>query len=413
MSVRPAHAQARRRRRLAALTSAVLLSAAALSACSAKDDPISKALDRGGDSPSPSASAKTVSDARLSTNLPKTKHPVSVDTLLRVTAENGTLQHVRFSSGKSQVRGSMSGNGRSWTAGDRLEPGTSYHVSAVAVDADGLKRKLERTFRTVPLTLDQQTYPSIAPVQGETVGVGMPIIVHFDVPVTDRASIERHLSVDTAPVQQGTWHWISDNEVHWRPKTYWKPGTDVSVHADINGVSAGNGIFGQMNRSASFHIGNAVIMKIDLAAHVMRVFDNGKLLRTIPVTGGAEGFTTRSGIKVIIEKFRVKRMNSATVGIGPGDPNYYDIPDVEYAQRVTYSGEFIHAAPWSVGSQGAANVSHGCVGMSTDNAAWLYGLTHRGDVVVVSGTSRPMEPDNGYGDWNVPWSQYKEASALH
>jgi lipoprotein-anchoring transpeptidase ErfK/SrfK len=214
-------------------------------------------------------------------------------------------------------------------------------------------------------------------------------------------------------VQQGTWHWISDNEVHWRPRTYWKPGTDVTVDADVNGVSAGNGIFGQMDRRTSFHIGDAVIMKINLADHQMRVSDNGKLLRTIPVTGGAAGFTTRSGIKVIIEKFRVKRMNSATVGIKRGDPNYYNIPDVEYAQRVTYSGEFLHAAPWSVGSQGLANVSHGCVGMSTTNAAWLYNLTHRGDVVDVSGTSRPMEPTNGYGDWNVPWSSYKAGSALH
>src|SRR3954453_19665505 len=180
MFVRPAQAPNRGRRRLAALTSALVLSAAALSACSAKDDPISKAID-GGDSPSPSAPAKTVPDPRLSTNLPKTKHPVSVDTLLHVKAENGTLRHVSFSAGKKQVHGAMSGSGRSWTAADRLEPATTYHVSAVAVDGDGLKKKLERTFRTVPLTLDQQTYPSIAPVQGETVGVGMPVIVHFDV----------------------------------------------------------------------------------------------------------------------------------------------------------------------------------------------------------------------------------------
>lgn len=410
MLVRPAQARTRAPRRLAGLTTAVLLSALALSACSDNNDPVAKALDRR--DPSPTAPAKTVSDARLSTNLPSTKQPVSVDTLLRVTASRGTLRQVRFSAGKTAVPGSMSADKQRWTAGDRLEPATTYHVSALAVDADELKRKLERTFRTVPLTLDQQTYPSIAPVQGETVGVGMPIIVRFDVPVTDRASIERHLSVRTKPAQPGTWHWISDNEVHWRPKTYWKPGTDVTVNADINGVSAGNGIFGQENRSASFRVGDAVFMKIDLRDYQMRVTDNGKLLRTIPVTGGAPGFTTRSGIKVIIEKFAVKRMNAATIGIEPGDPNYYNIPDVRYAQRVTYSGEFLHAAPWSVASQGSANVSHGCVGMSTENAAWLYNLTHRGDVVVTTGSDRPMEADNGYGDWNVPWKEYQAGSAL-
>jgi lipoprotein-anchoring transpeptidase ErfK/SrfK len=105
-------------------------------------------------------------------------------------------------------------------------------------------------------------------------------------------------------------------------------------------------------------------------------------------------------------------MDSATTGINPGNPEYYNLSNVEYAQRVTYSGEFIHAAPWSVGSQGYANVSHGCVGMSTSNAAWLYSLTKRGDVVDVTGTDRPMESTNGYGDWNVSWGDYKAGSAL-
>ena len=35
----------------------------------------------------------------------------------------------------------------------------------------------------------------------------------------------------------------------------------------------------------------------------MQVFSNGTLLRTIPITTGKPGFTTRSGTKVIIEKF--------------------------------------------------------------------------------------------------------------
>jgi lipoprotein-anchoring transpeptidase ErfK/SrfK len=240
----------------------------------------------------------------------------------------------------------------------------------------------------------------------------MPVIVTFDVPVTDRAEIEENLSVETSPTQAGSWHWISDNEVHWRPKEYWKPGTDVTVNADINGVNAGNGIYGQENRTSSFHIGDAVVMKIDVAQHNMRVFDNGRLLRTIPISAGKPGFTTRSGIKVIIEKFRYKDMDAATTGISEGDPEYYDIADVEYAQRVTYSGEFLHAAPWSVGSQGSVNVSHGCVGMSTADAAWLYSLTKRGDVVDVTGSDRRMEPTNGYGDWNVSWRDYRAGSAL-
>jgi len=414
MSVRITSAHGRARRHLAALTGTALLAAAALAGCSASadDNPVDAVLGADKPSASPTPEQDTTPDVHLKANLPR-KGDVSVDTLVQVAATDGTIKKVQLSAGKQVVRGSVSEDGATWTAGDRLEPATTYHLTGVAADQDGLTRKLDRTFETVPLTLDQQTYPSIAPLQGETVGVGMPVIVTFDVPVTDRAEIEKNLSVDTKPAQPGTWHWISDNEVHWRPKVYWKPGTDVTVHADINGVNAGNGIYGQENRTSSFHVGDALMMKINLDSHQMQVTQNGKLLRTIPVTGGADGFTTRSGIKVIIEKFRVKRMNSATVGIEPGDPNYYNIPDVEYAQRVTYSGEFIHAAPWSVGSQGSANVSHGCVGMSTENAAWLYSLTKRGDVVDVTGTDRPMEPTNGYGDWNVSWPDYRAGSALH
>jgi lipoprotein-anchoring transpeptidase ErfK/SrfK len=145
----------------------------------------------------------------------------------------------------------------------------------------------------------------------------------------------------------------------------------------------------------------------------MKVFSNGKLLRTLPITTGQQPkFTTRSGIKVIIEKFDSKRMNSETVGIPVDSADGYDIDNVQWAMRVTYSGEFVHAAPWSVGSQGHDNVSHGCTGMSTDNADWLYHMTLRGDVVDYSGTDRQMEPTNGYGDWNIPWDEYKAGSAL-
>jgi lipoprotein-anchoring transpeptidase ErfK/SrfK len=339
---------------------------------------------------------------------------VSVDTLLEVTAEHGSLKRVTVASanGALHLPGQLGKDG-SWKASERLEPGTRYRIAATSVDQDGATKRLQRSFRTVPLTLDQQTYANIAPVEGETVGVGMPVIVAFDVPVTDRAAIEKHLSVHTTPAQVGTWHWISDNEVHWRPKTYWRPGTHVTVDADINGVAAGSGIYGQEDRTTHFNIGDAVMMKINVGSHTMRVLDNGKLLRTIPISAGKPGFTTRSGVKVIIEKFRTKRMDAATTGIDKSDPEYYNIANVEYAQRVTYSGEFLHAAPWSVGSQGSANVSHGCVGMSTENAAWLYGLTKRGDVVDVTGSDRPMEPTNGYGDWNVPWAQYRAGSALH
>src|SRR4029453_6501770 len=138
-------------------------------------------------------------------------------------------------------------------------------------------------------------------------------------------------------------------------------------------------------------IGSSVISYIDVRKHSMSVWINGRVARQIPITAGKEGFTTRSGIKLVMEKYRVKRMDARTVGIKPGDPDYYDIHDVQYAHRVTSSGEFVHGAPWSQGSQGSANVSHGCVGMSLQNAAWYYGQTHVGDPVIVTGTKRTIE----------------------
>lgn len=349
--------------------------------------------------------------ARISTNLDKAKAPVAVDKLVEVRAEDGRLQQVTIRSKDGVLAGRIDKQGSVWRTEDRLEPGLRYDVTAVAVDAKGLRTVRHSSFRTEYLPLERQTYPAIAPLNGETVGVGMPVIVKFDVPVTDRASIERHLSVTNTSHQKGAWHWISSNEVHWRPETYWKPGTDVTVKADIDSVPAGNGVYGQVSRSATFHIGDSVISKVDVATHQMRVFINGRLARTMPISAGKPGFITRSGTKVIIEKFRHKVMDAATVGIPKNSPEYYKL-DVFYAMRVTYSGEFLHAAPWSESSQGVANVSHGCVGMTTANAKWLFDITKRGDVVEVTGSDRQMTLTNGYGDWNESFKEYAQGSAL-
>jgi lipoprotein-anchoring transpeptidase ErfK/SrfK len=390
------------------------IGALALTGCSSSSGSTDGSLAGSNESPF-AVGSDTGAAASIAFNVKNHAQAVSVDTPVTVTAENGTLSgvSVKVGVGNHVLPGTLSSDNTTWRADDLLEPGKAYHVRATAVSGDGAKISRKASFRSQDLTLDEQTYPSISPLQGETVGVGMPVIVLFDVPVTNRASIERHLSVTSSPKMVGSWHWISDNEVHWRPKRFWPTGTHVTVHADINSVPAGNGIYGQMDRSTSFVIGDSVIDKINIRTDKMRVWVNGKLARTIPITGGKPGWETRSGTKLIIEKSEVKRMDAATVGIQPDDPEYYNIPDVRYAMRVTYSGEFLHAAPWSVSDQGIDNVSHGCVGMSTANAAWLFGISHRGDPVKVTGTNRQLEPDNGWTDWNVSYQQYKKGSALY
>jgi lipoprotein-anchoring transpeptidase ErfK/SrfK len=390
-----------------AATTALILAALALSACDSKDVPGASAIT--GDDSSESATP-TVTPLHVVANVKKGASDVPVSTELAVAADGGTITAVDASSSEGKLPGDISSDGAAWQASARLEPGTSYVVRTTARRDDGKQVTRTTKFSTQDLTLDEQTYPSVAPLADETVGVGMPVIVTFDVPVTDRASFEKHMTVTSTPAQQGAWHWLSDTEAHWRPKTYWKAGTDVHVDVDVNSIPAGNGIYGQESRELDFHVGAAHIYKVNAQTHQMKVFSNGKLLRTLPITTGKPGFTTRSGTKVIIEKFASKRMNSETVGIGGSEA--YDIDDVQWAMRLTYSGEFIHAAPWSVGSQGYANVSHGCTGMSTDNAKWLYDMSRRGDVVEYTGTDRPMTFDNGYGDWNESFKQFAKGSAL-
>lgn len=388
----------------------VLLSFACggLAACNTDDVPGASAVM--GDGSSSEDSAPDAAPLRLTSNVKRGASDVAVDTPLSVTASGGTIDSVQASTAAGNLPGKVSADGSAWHAADLLEPGSTYVVKASGTGADGVRVSRTIRFSTEDLTLDEQTYASVAPLDGETVGVGMPVVVSFDLPVTNKAEFEKHMTVTSKPAQPGSWHWLSDTEAHWRPKKYWRAGTDVHVDVDVNGVSAGNGIYGQESRQLDFHIGDAHIYKVDARTHQMKVFSNGKLLRTIPITTGKQPqFTTRSGVKVIIEKFASKDMNSETVGITGAEA--YNIAGVKWAMRVTYSGEFIHGAPWSVASQGYANVSHGCTGMSDENAKWLYDLSRRGDVVEYTGTDRPMTLENGYGDWNESFAEYRQGSA--
>ncbi len=389
------------------------LALALVSACSAS---VTGNDDKSADSAphSDTTQAAQQSKATVTSNVHPGARGVDIGKKVRLRVASGTLQEVQMTGPKGGiVEGRLSPDKTRWVSTTPLQAASRYRVTSTAVDADGLKKGYEAGFKTRALTLDEQTYPSFVPVEGQTVGVGMPVIIRFDVPVTDKASIEKHLKVVSQPAQAGSFYWVSSQEVHWRPRTYWRPGTNVTVNADIAGVPAGNGIYGQTNRTLKFHVGDAMVSKVNTQTDQMRVFRNGKLIRTIPITTGQQPkFTTRSGIKVIVEKFRHKRMNSETIGIDPNSADGYDLDDVEYAMRVTYSGEFVHAAPWSVGSQGSSNVSHGCTGMSTSNAAWYYNLSKVGDVVEYTGTDKPMTLTNGFGDWNEPFAQYKTGSAL-
>jgi len=349
----------------------------------------------------------------LSANVAQKATGVRVDTIVAVKAAHGSITSAALASddGKSKIKGRVAGD--SWLASERLEPATAYTLQVKGTGEDGKPKRIIRHFTTQPLTLAQQTYPSVAPLQGETVGVGMPVIVTFDVPVRNRALFERNMSVQSSPAVEGSWTWFSDREAHFRPRTFWPAHAKITINLRLNALPAGGGIYGQQDQIIDFRTCSKRVSVVDVAKHQLKYTVDGKVEKTIPVTTGDNGHRTREGTKVIMEKFSSIDMDAATTGVDSEDPGYYNISDVRWAMRLTNSGEFLHAAPWSAGSQGRANVSHGCTGMSTANASWLYHHSRRGDVVRYIHSPRPLEARNGWTDWNVSWSAWLRGSALH
>ncbi|MFD1826535.1 MULTISPECIES: L,D-transpeptidase [Mumia] len=395
----------------------VLLMAALIAGCSSAggDDGVG---DRAGDA-APTSSASPTPATELTFNVDDGDADIPVDTAVTVGASHGTITAVTAHYGgkptrKNTLNGAVTSDGASWTASSLLEPGKRYTVAVTTRDDDGRVSTESRRFRTQDLSLDQQAYASVSPMDGATVGVAMPVILRFDIPVKRRTEVEKRLVVTSTPKVEGTWSWVSDSEVHFRPRKYWPAGTKVKVHAGINGVRTGKGVWGQEDRDTSFRVTKqAVTTVVDVSRHKATVKINGKVARVLPATTGKAGFQTRNGTKIIMEKHPSKRMDAATTGISEGSSEYYNIENVRYAMRVTNSGEFIHAAPWSTGSQGSANVSHGCTGLSTSNAAWLYGISHIGDPVkFVNSDRKVLEPQNGWTDWNISYTEFAKGSAL-
>lgn len=351
-------------------------------------------------------------DVALTSNVADQAADIGVDTLVTVEASDGTVTSAELSTGDDE--GTIDGKVADgvWTAEERLEPATEYTLTAEGENADGTAKTMTSSFATQALTLEQQTYPAVAPLAGETVGVGMPVIVTFDIPVQDKALFEENMHVTTSKDVEGSWSWLSDREVHYRPKEYWPANTDVTVDVDVNGLPAGDGIFGQQDQEIDFTVGRAAISTVDVDSYTLTYTRDGETIRTMPVTSGDATHQTRQGTKVVMEKFESVDMDAASTGVDADAPDYYNIEGVKWAMRLTNSGEFVHAAPWSVGSQGSANVSHGCTGMSTENAGWLYQNSMRGDVITYVDSPRGLEDRNGWTDWNVDWDTWKQGSAL-
>ena len=341
---------------------------------------------------------------------------VRPDAPVTVTATDGSLTGVDvLAADGTALPGALDATGTTWTSSASLTPATVYSVHATAANAAGAVTTTDSTLTT--LTPTATAFPAVAPLGGSTVGIGMPIILTLDEPVAAdrRAAVEQALLVTTSPTPvDGAWSWQSDSKVEFRPAQYWPAHTQVHLDVDLGDVEVSPGVWGT-TRDIDFSVGAAVVSTVDIATHTMTVTRDGEVLRTIPVTLGQTGsggkYVTRSGTKVIMSLEESRQMDAETTGVSKDDPNYYNVA-VKYAMRLTNSGEFLHAAPWSVASQGRANVSHGCTGMSTDDARWMFENSTVGDVVTYTGSDRTIEPGNGFNVWNESFDQWKAGSAL-
>ncbi|MFJ6939757.1 Ig-like domain-containing protein [Streptomyces sp. NPDC101132] len=318
-----------------------------------------------------------------------------------------------------RISGTAGEGGAVWRTAAPLRAGEPYAVHVRAQHPAGGPVGVTLAFRTAPEERrpDERFTVAFGPGSG-TYGAGQVITAALSHPVPAalrrrRALVEGALEVTSRPRVEGSWHWVDDRTLHYRPRSFWPAHTEVAVRSGLDGVALGDGRVGGPSEPLRIGIGDRVEAVTDSARHRMTVRRNGLLLRTLPVTTGKEGFRTRSGIKVVLRKERKVRMRGDSIGIKRGTSEFYDLP-VHWATRVTWSGEYVHAAPWSVEAQGEENVSHGCTGMSTEDARWFFGTVREGDIVTVvnSGGARMTPFDNGFGDWNLDWARWRAGSAL-
>ena len=334
---------------------------------------------------------------------------VPLDRPVSVSATSGVLGSVTMvNQAGNPVQGQLSADGVTWSTSEPLGYNKSYTLSAQSLGLGGVTTE-QLTFETQ--SPENLTMPYLLPGDGEVVGIGQPIAVRFDENIPNRLAAERAIKVTTTPPVEGAFYWVNNREVRWRPQTFWKPGTTVDVAANTYGVDLGDGLFGQQNLTTHFTIGDEVIATADDDTKILTVRRNGVVERTIPVSMGKNSTPTNNGIYIVGDRLSHMIMDSSTYGVPSNSPNGYRT-EVDWATQMSYSGIYVHSAPWSVGAQGYSNTSHGCLNASPSNAQWFYNNTKRGDIVEVHNTVGSTLPGtDGLGDWNIPWPQWKAGNA--
>lgn len=318
---------------------------------------------------------------------------------ITVTSANGTLKNVAVTTAGDPVTGTYAAGRKSWHSTYTLDVSQSYTVTASATSASGTTTKTAQ-FRT--LAPKSTVTAEIFEGYQETYGVGMPIILTFSQPITNKAAVEQSISLTTSKPVVGAWYWDGNETLDFRPRDFWPANTTVSFAGHFNGVLAGPGLYGYHTLTQTFVIGSSVIAVASTRTHRTQIYLNGKLKYNWPISSGKPGDATPDGSYLTIEKANPVRM------IGPG----YNLL-VPWSVRFTFSGDYYHDAYWSVNQQGFQNVSHGCVNLSPADAETYYKLAVPGDPITITGSPRPGTWDNGWTEWFLTWNQVINGSALH
>ncbi len=366
---------------------------------------------------SPSASpSPTAPPAQVAIASPRNGQrgvPTGTEIAMRVIGGQVTAATL-LGPGNRPVPGAFYPGTTTWVPARQLAFNATYRVNVTAVNPDGKAVTATSRFSTLSGTDPNRLMnTALYMYDHEVVGVGMPVVVEFGVDVENRfkPAVERHLSVMSTPVQEGAWHWWSDHEVHFRPKVYWQPGTKLAVRIGVGGMPVGDGWYGVADRTASVTVGPKQVIAVNNVGKQLSVIRDDRVIRRMPVSLGKPSSPSSSGNLVVMERKEQEWFDSSTYGVPISSAAGYRTL-VYWDLRITWGGEYIHAAPWSVGDQGHRNVSHGCTNLSTENARWLFNNSRVGDPVVVRGTEAHIQAGDGWTDWELPWAKFLQGSKL-
>ncbi|MFI7579605.1 L,D-transpeptidase [Kocuria kalidii] len=328
-----------------------------------------------------------------------------------VRAEEGELTDVVLvpAPGGAPVPGELSADGRTWTSTGVLAFDTPYVLHWSAASGAGPAAGTS-TFTTVLAAHEVDARLNV--VDGGVYGTGQILEFSFSEPVVHKAAVEDAVTVEGGGDRAGAFRWYSDTTLRYRPAERWTPHSRITVSLDLLGLDVGRGMVGNHDLRRSFSTGAEHYARVDDATKTLTAYVDGEVAATFPVTLGNPDWPSTTGRKVIMEQAPEYLFKASSLHLQPGDPHWYDTFWASNVSRLTASGEFVHQAlPSAMPVLGIANVSHGCVGMPPEGARFIHDVFRPGDVVEIVGTGYPQaDPDDGYGDWNIPLEHYADES---